>query len=85
MNIQARRQRRQMSFDPFGKYSSGANIHELAQPDAEAALEFAKHGQELFQTITDADRFLSPPPTANAWLVVMTIAPESPCPMSSAI
>lgn len=35
-------------------FSSGANIRELAQLDAAAALEFSKLGQDLFQTIADA-------------------------------
>ena len=35
-------------------FASGANIRELAQLDAEAALEFSKFGQDLFQTIADA-------------------------------
>ncbi len=35
-------------------FASGANIRELAQLDAQAALEFSKFGQDLFQTIADA-------------------------------
>src|SRR5882672_1038041 len=35
-------------------FASGANIRELAQLDAEAALEFSRFGQDLFQTIADA-------------------------------
>ena len=35
-------------------FASGADIRELAQLDAEAALEFSKFGQDLFQTIADA-------------------------------
>jgi enoyl-CoA hydratase len=35
-------------------FASGANIRELAELDTEAALEFSKLGQELFQTIADA-------------------------------
>ena len=37
-------------------FASGANIRELAQLDAEAALEFSRFGQDLFQTIADARR-----------------------------
>jgi len=35
-------------------FASGANIGELAQLDASAALEFSSYGQRLFQTIADA-------------------------------
>jgi len=35
-------------------FASGANIGELAQLDASAALEFSGYGQQLFQTIADA-------------------------------
>jgi enoyl-CoA hydratase len=35
-------------------FASGANIRELAQLDAEAALRFSKYGQDLFQRIADA-------------------------------
>jgi enoyl-CoA hydratase len=35
-------------------FASGANIRELAQLDTEAALEFSRLGQDLFQTIADA-------------------------------
>jgi len=35
-------------------FASGADIRELAQLDAQAALEFSKFGQDLFQTIADA-------------------------------
>jgi len=35
-------------------FASGANIRELAQLNAGAALEFSRFGQELFQTIADA-------------------------------
>lgn len=35
-------------------FTSGANIRELAQLDAEAALQFSKYGQHLFQSIADA-------------------------------
>lgn len=35
-------------------FASGANIRELAQLDAQSALEFSKFGQDLFQTIADA-------------------------------
>lgn len=35
-------------------FASGANIRELAQLDTEAALQFSRLGQELFQTIADA-------------------------------
>lgn len=35
-------------------FASGANIRELTQLDTEAALEFSRLGQELFQTIADA-------------------------------
>jgi enoyl-CoA hydratase len=35
-------------------FASGADIRELAQLDAEAALRFSKQGQDLFQTIADA-------------------------------
>jgi len=37
-----------------GVFASGANVGELAQLDTEAALEFSRLGQELFQTIADA-------------------------------
>jgi enoyl-CoA hydratase len=37
-------------------FASGANIRELAQLDAEAALRFSKFGQELFQTIADSEK-----------------------------
>src|SRR6266542_3070396 len=35
-------------------FASGANIRELAQLNAGAALEFSRFGQDLFQTIADA-------------------------------
>ena len=35
-------------------FASGANIRELAQLDIEAALQFSKFGQDLFQTIAEA-------------------------------
>jgi enoyl-CoA hydratase len=35
-------------------FASGANIGELAQLDASAALRFSTYGQQLFQTIADA-------------------------------
>ena len=35
-------------------FASGANIGELAQLDAAAALRFSGYGQQLFQTIADA-------------------------------
>src|ERR1051325_1881441 len=35
-------------------FASGANIRELAQLDAAAALRFSKYGQRVFQTIADA-------------------------------
>ena len=35
-------------------FLSGAHIRELSQLDSESALEFAKSGQDLFQTIADA-------------------------------
>ena len=35
-------------------FASGANIRELAQLDSEAALEFSRLGQRLFQNIADA-------------------------------
>ena len=35
-------------------FASGANIRELALLDTEAAFEFSRRGQELFQTIADA-------------------------------
>jgi enoyl-CoA hydratase len=35
-------------------FASGANIRELAQLNVEAALEFSKFGQDLFQTIANA-------------------------------
>ena len=35
-------------------FASGANIGELAQLDASAALRFSSYGQQLFQTIADA-------------------------------
>jgi enoyl-CoA hydratase len=35
-------------------FASGANIRELAQLDTEAAFEFSRFGQDLFQAIADA-------------------------------
>jgi enoyl-CoA hydratase len=35
-------------------FASGANIRELAQLDADSALQFSKFGQDLFQSIADA-------------------------------
>lgn len=37
-------------------FASGANIRELAQLDAASALWFSKFGQDLFQTIADANQ-----------------------------
>jgi enoyl-CoA hydratase len=37
-------------------FASGANIRELAQLDAESALQFSKFGQDIFQSIADANQ-----------------------------
>lgn len=37
-------------------FLSGANIRELSQLDSDSALEFAKLGQNIFQTIADAEQ-----------------------------
>jgi enoyl-CoA hydratase len=37
-------------------FASGANIGELAQLDAAAALQFSSYGQQLFQTIANANQ-----------------------------
>src|SRR5688572_19599357 len=37
-------------------FASGANIRELAELNTQAAIEFSRLGQELFQTIADAQQ-----------------------------